>query len=422
MMTVNLDVSRKPDSQGFYRIVVRITHNNKHKRIALDQRVHTSDWRKRRVENRYYLASSCTNYNEIMAQYEGTKAQVLQYKDEILKRDLQFTIDELQRGFGTDQASDSEIGFFRYAYSWLTALQETNRISYYKKCLAVVRNFAKFKYGVGFNEAKFIDQGFKNDLPFTELSVKLLNRFENYLKGRDRRTNTIYINLKTIRTIYYAADREDQFTEVKNPFRKKKLVQAKTEKKALSLDEIVTIEKANVPENLRKTKDLFLFSFYCAGMRWGDVCTLKNKDFKNGNIGYRMRKTLKTSNKVKTIKLIDKALEIANKYHDGSRPNAYLFSIIPNDSTEAELIPRIGSKNAIINCSLKKLAKFAGVNLGLSFHMSRHSYASLANSKSVAIGVISELLGHSDIKTTQIYLKELDQEVVETAHMGILDY
>ena len=66
-----------------------------------------------------------------------------------------------------------------------------------------------------------------------------------------------------------------------------------------------------------------------------------------------------------------------------------------------------------VNRNLKEVARMAGIDAPLSTYVSRHSWASQAKASRAPIAVISESLGHTSEKTTQIYLKEFDQSVVD---------
>jgi site-specific recombinase XerD len=76
----------------------------------------------------------------------------------------------------------------------------------------------------------------------------------------------------------------------------------------------------------------------------------------------------------------------------------------------------ISSKNAVINLNLKKIALKAKINKNLTFHISRHSFADILRQQDVSIYDIKDLLGQSDIKITQIYLKSFDRDSANKAH------
>lgn len=66
-----------------------------------------------------------------------------------------------------------------------------------------------------------------------------------------------------------------------------------------------------------------------------------------------------------------------------------------------------------MNAYLKEIADLAGIRKHLTTHVARHTFASISLSNQVSIEVISKILGHSDIKTTQIYAKMQDQAIYD---------
>jgi integrase len=124
-----------------------------------------------------------------------------------------------------------------------------------------------------------------------------------------------------------------------------------------------------------------------------------------------MRKT----KSVVTVKLPNKALEILLSYKkEDSLPEHFVFPALSNDLDVSNakllyivLIRAISSANK----SLKKIAKKAGITKNLSFHTSRHTFATWALRKGIRIEYVSKLLGHANIKETQIYAKIVNDEL-----------
>jgi integrase len=138
------------------------------------------------------------------------------------------------------------------------------------------------------------------------------------------------------------------------------------------------------------TKDLFLFGCY-TGLRWSDIQQLSKSNYerREGNdwlIGVQQ----KTGNNY-AIVLLPEAKQILDKWEWN--------------------MCRIGI--ATMNINLKRLACLAGIGRLLTMHMSRHTFATLAMSKGVRMEIVSKMLGHSDVKMTQIYAKVLQRDVEE---------
>ncbi|MBK5723060.1 tyrosine-type recombinase/integrase [Dysgonomonas sp. Marseille-P4677] len=71
----------------------------------------------------------------------------------------------------------------------------------------------------------------------------------------------------------------------------------------------------------------------------------------------------------------------------------------------------IKSRQSLFNCYLKEIAGICGIQKNLSFHMSRHTFATLALNKGVSLESVSKILGHTNIRTTMIYANITDQKI-----------
>ncbi|WP_244270358.1 site-specific integrase [Christiangramia echinicola] len=159
-------------------------------------------------------------------------------------------------------------------------------------------------------------------------------------------------------------------------------------------------------ERLDRVRDLFIFSCY-TGISYADLVKLTkmNLHFDIDGKKWIITKRQKTKTPVK-IPLLEKAHEILIKY-DGH----------PITSVTETLLPVI--TNEKLNLYLKEVAHACGIRKNLTFHMSRHTFATTVTlSNGVPIETVSRLLGHTKIATTQIYARVLDKKISED--MGVL--
>ena len=105
-----------------------------------------------------------------------------------------------------------------------------------------------------------------------------------------------------------------------------------------------------------------------------------------------------------------KAEEILKLYRrPGARAKDYIFPLLDSRKDFSDrifLFNQVSSKNALINKNLRKIAEKAGIEKKVSFHISRHSFASIAkNERKLSTEMISELLNHSSLSVTKAYLQ-----------------
>lgn len=143
-------------------------------------------------------------------------------------------------------------------------------------------------------------------------------------------------------------------------------------------------------------RDLFVFSCFC-GLSYSDVKNLTKDHLKTSFDGHlwiitRRQKT----NTDSSIRLLEVPKRIIEKYKGYTRDNR----IFP--------VPSNGSCNTI----LKKIGKQCGIKTRLTYHVSRHTFGTLLTiSQGVPIETVSRMMGHTNIKTTQIYAKITKEKI-----------
>lgn len=159
------------------------------------------------------------------------------------------------------------------------------------------------------------------------------------------------------------------------------------------LDRIIRF-KPPVPR-LERARDSFVFGCF-TGLSYIDIKTLEPKHFEKDDCGrtWIKKKRVKTG-VLSRIPLLPMARRILDKYSGGKH-----------------LIPIQGS--SAVNADLKIIAKFCGIDKRITFHVSRHTFASTVTlSHNISIEVVSKMLGHTDTKMTEHYAKLLDRYIGE---------
>jgi integrase/recombinase XerD len=158
-----------------------------------------------------------------------------------------------------------------------------------------------------------------------------------------------------------------------------------------------------------EAKQYWLFSFYCQGMNFRDIAFLRWENIAGKFIRYTRQKTkLTEAMEVQEIFITDSVQEILDALAKGNLRGDYVFPIIPqneNDLLRIEGIVR--QKIKWVNRWLKSLCLANGLP-PITTYWGRHSYASLLKQSGVSVEMIRELLGHSDLRTTEHYLKRFD--------------
>lgn len=253
------------------------------------------------------------------------------------------------------------------------------------------------------------------DIPFSEMDCNWLKKYEVWLRKQDKSENTIGIRFRNIRMIFNLAVNMDLVKPECYPFKKFKVskLQQETAKRALNKAEIQAI--INYPTEgkdfyTKLAVDLFTFSYFMGGINFADMAYLTGKNITEGRLIYNRRKTSKLIN----LPLQEVAIRVLKKYEDSSK--RYLFPILSNiHKTEQQKLNRLHKVITKVNKALKAIGEESGIPIKLTTYCARHSYATVLKRAGVATSIISESLGHSSEKITQIYLDSFENKQIDEA-------
>lgn len=253
------------------------------------------------------------------------------------------------------------------------------------------------------------------DLHFRELTPDMMERYEAWLTGRRLKQNSIRCYLRTLNTLLHKAAREGLPVR-KNLFGRVRLSYVGTVKRAVSEKELKAIARMTLPEGSTAAlaRDIFMFSFYARGMSFVDIACLRKTDLRNGMLTYCRKKT----NQYLAVAWEKELQEIADRYAHLTEGSPYLLPVIRKaDGTEYRQYRRMLEN---VNRALKQIGKAIGLGIPLTAHAARHTWASIARDMNISVAIISEGMGHSSLKTTQVYLNSIDTSKIDKAHKRII--
>ena len=276
-------------------------------------------------------------------------------------------------------------------------------------------------YKGSFNSLKVFTNG-KLDIPFSEIDIAWLNKYEKWLRSKGNRETTISLLFRTLRSAYNKAIKAKCARKSDYPFDDYKInkFDTTTQKRAIAKTDVLKftteVQPIGKQQYMELSKDIFVFSYLCGGINFTDIANLTNENIQNGRLHYIRQKTKKPIK----IGIPQEAMQIIEKYSKESK--GYLFPILDSKihKTALQKQNRIHKILGKVNKNLKLLAAQLGVEANLTTYVARHSFASVLKKSGVNIALISEALGHSDLATTQIYLDSFDNEQVDEAMRNLL--
>ena len=278
----------------------------------------------------------------------------------------------------------------------------------------------RLKYASTFKELKksLLDYNKRLNISFMDINMNWLKDYETWLRQKNYGENSIGIRFRTFRVLYNIAIEKGIVKSEHYPFKTYKVAKLHMEtiKRAISKQDIKKIIDYKTKDVYTQLSiDIFLFSYFCGGINFKDIAYLTRENVIDNKLVYFRKKT----KKLIRLPLNDNAMKIINKY---DVPNClYLFPIF-NDKhiTELQKANRLHKVLSIVNARLKRIGKELNLPIKLTTYVARHSFATVLKKAGVSTAIISESLGHTSEKTTQIYLDSFDNEQIETAMGNLL--
>ncbi len=401
-IVVSLDTRRAKLDKTF-PLIMRVGFDNRTIPIALGYSFKMEDWDEaaRRVKKSFQGSETVSRLNNLIQKKKATALDIVMKLDE--RGELKsLSIADLKKRIIGQQHSQS---FFNHAEELIADLKAAKRFgtaTSYRCVLRVLTTFAR-----------------KKDLPFNAISYDFLKRFEVFhLAKEGNGLNGLAVYLRTIRAIYNSGIKAGLADPALYPFKSYKIKTVPTQKRALDADllENIISMKLNPGDILFNARNYFVASYMMYGMNFKDMAFLRKENIIDGRVNYRRNKTAKLYD----IKLFPALQEILDYYFKANPGSDFVFPILPSGSLEAQT-KSLGWARKRYNTKLKLIASKCDIETNLTSYVSRHSFATQALLNTVPIAAISAMLGHSSVKTTEIYLKGLPSNVLDDYNSQIME-
>jgi len=269
---------------------------------------------------------------------------------------------------------------------------EKSTLTQYKTCLMHVQDYLKLQYNL-------------QDVPVAKITFEFLTGFEYYLRSIRKCANNSAIKyVKNLRKIVRICLGNGWLAI--DPYINYKPKTKKTNRVVLSQEELVRlIQKEFTIERLHLVRDIFVFSCY-TGLAYADARKLKHSEVTLGIDGNRWVHTArKKTDTISRVSVLPVALTILEKYADH-----------PQCVSKGLVLPVMSNQK--MNAYLKEITDLCGIHKPLTFHIARHTFATTVTlSNGVPIESVSKMIGHTSIKTTQLYAQVLDHKISEDMQM-----
>lgn len=403
MASIKIIQRKELKQDGTSPLAIRITKNRQTSYVYLDYSVLPDQWDKdaQRVKRNHpnhvrlnnYLLKRLSEANDKALEAESQREHV---SSKAVRQKIKPT------GGAT---------FFAQAQIYLDTLKAGGKYNRYTADKPRVNHFRNFLKG--------------DDIAFQDITIGLLDSFKSYVKGGLKLSERSAMNhLVVIRSIFSQAV-NNQVTDPKYyPFGKGKIKIKFPDSKKVGLltDEIIKLENADMPDEYENhCRNLWLFSFYFAGIRVSDILRLRWSDFQNLRLHYSMGK----NNKGGSLKIPEKAAKILRLYEQLKQNDNDL--IFPELKRLETLDDQFETQRAIAfatsridKCLRQNVAPKASINKRLTMHLARHSFAQ--NAVDVNPRVLQMLFRHSSLETTIGYMGHFIHKDADDALDNVLNF
>lgn len=387
---------RRMKKDGKYPIIFRLTHNRKTTSIATGFSILEIYWneRKKEIKQNYKEVESVQLLNHLLLKEKARVSNLINKLYE--KGDLHyFSLQQVKQYITRKTNYDSFLEYGNHLVDELKSVRRFGTARSYEYTVKTLKTFVNHR-----------------DLKFNQVNYNFLKKFEKFhLSKENNNLNGLAAYMRTIRAIYNKGIKDGLIEKEAYPFLEYKIKTTPTKKRALDIFFIRKIMDLNVQktDKLFHARNYFLISYMLYGIPFMDMAYLKLSNIKNGRIIYQRKKTSKSYD----IKISEQLYQILVFYLKDKSKQDYIFPIIQREKPEQQYEDVI-RRRKIYNKKLKEIAVICEIDQCLTSYVPRHSFATNAMLNNIPIQAISSMLGHSKLNTTQIYLKTLPNEILDT--------
>lgn len=399
MATVKIVLRKKKNKDGTYPLAIRITQDRKTSFLHLGKHINEDDWdaTEQRVKKSYPNFKRLNNFLLTkLAEANNSSLEMETKRAHVTAKAVSESLKPKSRGT-----------LFEQADLYLARLKQDGKFN---------------RHSADSPRVKHLKEFYKNDIAFSDITISQLERFKATLKATNKMSERSAVNhLVVVRSIFSQAIKEGVCDSKHYPFGKDKIkIKFPDSKKVgLTKDDVARIEAAELTGQANHVRNLWLLSFYFAGMRVSDVLRLKWSDFQDGRLWYAMGKNAKGA----SLKVPEKVQQILKQYESTKDEESEL--IFPelrgvDLSNRFEMERMIASRNGMIDKYLKdEVAKAAKVTSPLTMHIARHTFGNISGDK-IPIPMLQKLYRHSSITTTINYMSNFIHKDVDEALEAVI--
>lgn len=379
-------ISSKADNSVL--LFARITVNGRRSEFSIQRSIPSASWDSKRGKAK----GNSIEARKLNSYINEVKAELVEIQNQLRKDNVIADAPTIKRRYlKKDEPNYSLLSLFEYHQTHHFPKIKEGTKKHFRTLYRYSKEFLKIDLKV-------------NDIYLSTLSYSYLVKFENFLLSKRcpsktlMKRNSAVKHIQRLKTIINLGIKLEWLN--KDPFVSYVCTYDKVDRGYLTQIELDTIEKKIILiPRLKLVRDLFVFSCYC-GLAYVDAIDLDSDQIVRGIDGERWIYTTRGKNEnVVKVPLLPSAERILDQYAED-----------PRSLHRMKSFPKISNQK--LNAYLKEIADICGIKKNISFHLARHTFATTVTlSNGVPIETVSKLLGHTQIATTQIYARVIDNKI-----------
>lgn len=407
---------RKDD--GTHAVKLRLGYHRKYQYIGLD----SIPWLSLDIP----ASLTQAQWAEVYPKRGRVKNLDLRRKYDALLAHAKETLSGLEPPFA--RAEFTEYDWQRFRDKFLQVPGEDSSVFFwFARTVSQARQEERHNTAAGYEDTAKAIQAFAGDsLPLESITPAWLRELERHWKAQGRKAGGIAKAMRDIRAVFNAAIDGGAIAEEKYPFGRRGFsIKAgrKAQKKVLQWEELVRLWFYQPQAKAREYYileafglDMWKLSYLWQGCNPADMFRFRNRDVRHGRITFDRKKTANTKRggESVTVYVDGEAEEIIRRWNEDTSPDGYLLPVLVPGMKESEIVRAVNNRRAAINRALKKVSRALGLP-PLSLAWARPTFATLVKRHGAETRQISAMLGHSNERTTEIYLGREDEETLRAS-------
>ena len=394
---------QKVYSSGESPVMLQIVENSKASRISLSMTSSVQQWDAGRCRFKR-SAPDYTIKNQILLGVEQRAESILQ---ELRANDLSYSKHAfLSRLMGQSQSISIE-NMFKRRIDELKSRSQVGNLRVYKDTRRALKSYCAIER-----------------LNLQDIDYQFLKGFETRLIAQGATGGGISVYMRTLRALINEAIHQGFLSRESYPFARSRRepgkysfshLKSRKNPRPLSISDMDAFKSYDNPRrpDLIIAKNVFLLSYYGQGINFSDLADLQWTDIQGGRIRYIRNK----NHKEISIPITSQMASVLD-FCKTISTSTYMLPILDDSKYQSALQKQDRKLNTLkkFNRQLKEIAIELGIETPITSYTARHTYANTIHQQGGGTEALSRSMGHADAKTTQHYLKTLDNSTTDDLH------